>query len=314
LIKRCTFYLIPIFILCLTGQALAGAWTMKKGHMYNRLVFNCYYSDRIYGKGSSTHSMPLDGRFYDHNINWYEEYGVTDRVTFISSLYYKWLSYHDRYIHNRSRGPGDAELGLRYKLYDGPVVLSIQGLVKYGRLYEEEDPEIGNRQNDYEIRLLMGKSLWPFPGYCGLELGYRVRTNAPADEVRYLAEFGMNFTKRFYGRLKLDGIWGMGNADIDRPSRPRPPQNPGLDLTGLLKTGANPPHATSSEAKSSRLNRLSYPSNPTIAPEYNLLKLDITIGYQVTKRLGIELECTPSIYGEDTSKGTTSAVAITYVW
>jgi len=293
---------------------MAGAWTMKKGHMYNRLVLNNYTSDRIYTRHGGSHSMPLSGRFYDHNINWYEEFGVTNQLTMISSLYYKRLSYRDDYVHNKSEGPGDAEMGLRYKLYEGPVVLSIQGLFKYGELYSIEDPEIGNHQNDYEIRLLMGKSLWPFPGYCGLELGYRFRVSGPADEVRYLAEFGMNFTKKFYGRIKLDGIWGMGNATIRKVHPPRIPQNPGLDVNGLLNTGANPPKASLSSQDSSRLAESKYFTNPTIAPEYNLLKLDVTAGYQVTKKIGIEVEFTPSIYGQGTSKGTTTSLAITYVW
>ena len=73
-------------------------------------------------------------------------------------------------------------------------------------------------------------------------------------------------------------------------------------------------HAALSKAEASRLPLFNHVTNPSIAPEYNLLKLDITAGCQVTKRFGIELEYTPSIYGENTSKGATSAVAITYVW
>ncbi len=303
-----------LLILLAQGKAFSGAWTMKKGHMYNRFVFNYYETDRFYDEHGDSHDMPLDGRFYDRNLNWYQEYGLTDRLTLITSLYYKWLSYHDDYIHDRSHGPGDAEIGLKYKLYEGAFVLSLQGLFKYGKLYGHESPEIGNRQNDYEVRLLLGKSLWPFPGYCGLEVGYRFRAGDPADEVRYLAEFGMNFTQRFYGRVKLDGVWGMGNADIEKPYRPRTPTNPSLNLEDLFSSGVNPPQARLPEESEALLSNLEGLTNPRIAPEYNLIKLDLTFGYQLTEKLGLEFEYTPTLYGENISKGATTAVAITYSW
>ncbi len=314
MIKR-SLSLSLLFIFLIANQLLAGAWTMKKGQMYNRLVFNYYETDQLYDEDGDSHSMPLDGRFYDRNLNWYQEYGLNDRLTLITSFYYKWLSYHDVYVHNRSNGPGDFEIGLKYKIYEGALVVSLQGLFKYGKLYGRENPEIGNRQNDYEIRLLLGKSLWPFPGYCGLEVGYRYRHGAPADEVRYLAEFGMNFTRKLYGRVKLDGIWGMGNADVEKGYRPQEPVNPHFDITPLLTAGVSPPRVNpSDERQNALLSGIENLTNPRIAPEYNLLKLDITLGYQITERFGVEVEYTPSIYGEKTSKGATAAVAITYVW
>ncbi len=241
---------------------------------------------------------------------------VDNSITFLSSVYYKWLSYRDDYVHDRSNGVGDLELGVRYSFLDAPVVLSLQGLVKYGELYGSEAPEIGDGQNDFEIRLLAGKSLWPFPGYAGLEIGYRFRSGAPSDEVRYLAEFGVNFTSRFYGRVKVDGIWGVGNAHSDDP----PPELPGGEggtLGDLLNASLGDDTGSSSSGGSgtSEVSRsTSFNSNPSIAPEYDLIKLDFTLGYSLNRHFGVEAQYTPVIYGEKIGKGWTCSLALVYQW
>lgn len=308
-----------IFFLCFfvagTSRLFAGAWTMKKHKMYNRFVYNHFQSDEVYTTHGSTKDMPMDGRFYDHNINWYQEFGVTDDLTFISSLYYKWLYSKDKYKYQNGYGPGDAEFGLKYKVYEGPVVVSMQALYKYGRLYGEETPPIGNRQDDFEIRLLTGKSLWPFPGYCGFEVGYRVREGRPADEVRFLAELGVDFNKYFYGRIKFDGTWGMGNADIKHTYMPRSPARTEPDVNGLLSSGITPPDVTSSPEHDSVSSSLSILSiNPTITQEYNILKADMALGWHITPELGCELGFTPTIWGENTAKGYTWSMAVVYMW
>lgn len=314
--KSATAWLCFICILLAgASQVYAGAWTMKKHKMYNRFVYNQFYSDKIYTNHGSTENMPMGGRFYDHNVNWYQEYGITDDLTFISSLYYKWLSSKDTYIHQKSHGPGDAEFGLKYKVYEGPVVVSMQALYKFGKLYGEETLPLGNRQDDFELRLLTGKSLWPFPGYCGLEVGYRIREGRPADEVRYLAEIGVDFNKYFYGRIKLDGIWGMGNADKVESHPPASPEPHAADVSSLLGAGINPPDTAASSSGHVSAATLSLPSiNPTITQEFNLLKADMAIGWHMTPKLGCEFGFTPTLWGENTAKGYTWSVSIVTVW
>lgn len=306
----CTFMLLAG-----TSQVYAGAWTMKKHTMYNRFVYNHFQSDEVYTTHGSTEDMSMDGRFYDHNINWYQEFGITNDLTFISSLYYKWLYSKDNYKYQNSYGPGDAEFGLKYNVYEGPVVVSMQALYKFGKLYGEETPPIGNRQDDLEIRLLTGKSLWPFPGYCGFEVGYRIREGRPADEMRFLAELGVDFNDYFYGRIKLDGIWGMGNADKQDLYSPEPPETHDSDVNSLLGAGITALDVDSSSSGNVSADTLSLPSeNPTTTQEFNLLKADMAIGWHITPKLGCELGFTPTLWGENTAKGYTWSVGIVYVW
>ncbi|WP_068549998.1 hypothetical protein [Thermosulfidibacter takaii] len=80
----------------------------------------------------------------------------------------------------------------------------------------------------------------------------------------------MDVTKKIYWRVKLDGIKSIGNGDEEK------------DIYG----------------------------NPTLSYEYDLGKLDITVGYKISDRVSFELEYTPVIYGKNTSAGTTYTAAI----
>ncbi len=266
-------FLISIFIIFTVSNLFGGAWTMPKGKIYTRIAYNYYYSNEEFTFGGGKKDMDFHGRFRDYNFSLYAEYGITDRLTILTSLYFKQIKKEDRYVKITTNGIGDIDLGLKLNIFKGPKgVFSIQGLVKIPEAYDEDDAlPLGNGQYDYEIRGLMGFSLWPkIPGYLNLEFGYRWRTEEPADELRYLLEFGMDFTKKFYGRIKLDGIKGLGNGKEDK------------DIAG----------------------------NPTLSYNYDLGKLDITFGYKITKNTSIELEYTPEIYGQNTSAGATYTFAI----
>ncbi len=270
--------LLSILVFIIFSSSLyAGAWTMAKGHLYSRLAFNYYYSDEKFTNGGGKKDFKWNGKFKDYNVSLYVEYGITDRLTVLTSLYYKKIKKEDDFIKMTTYGIGDIDFGVKFNVFKGKKgVFSIQGLVKIPDAYDEDDElPLGNGQYDYELKALMGFSLWPtIPGYMNFELGYRWRTEEPADELRYLVEFGMDFTKKLYGRVKLDGIKGLDNGKIVK------------DLSG----------------------------NPTLSYNYDLGKLDITFGYKITKKVSLELEYTPEIYGENTSAGATYTFAICYTY
>jgi len=269
----------PVLAVCLVlmsaGVVFAGAWTQEKGRSYHRVAVNYYYADEEYNTNGDFRSMPFNGEFTDFNLNYYVEYGILDELTVLGSVYYKMIEREDDYYKYETNGMGDLDLGLRYRIDHSRIgIFSVQGLVKIPELYDEDDAmPLGNGQYDYELRLLYGRSLWPvIPGYMNLEAGYRWRAKAPADEFRYLVEIGSEFGKNFYGRAKLDAIVSMDNAD---------------DATDAF-------------------------GNPTNTLEYDLAKLDLTLGYHMTKEWGLELEYTPAVWGENTAKGATWTVAVSF--
>ncbi len=269
--KSCLLVLAFLFLPAVV--CWGGAWTQEKGHSYNRLALNYFDSEKEYLDDSDRARYENSGQFEDANINYYVEYGLSNKLTAIGSFYYKQLHREDSTIDVTTYGIGDVDLALKYKMLDNAVgIVSSQVLVKVPEFYDENDTmPLGNGQYDVEYRLLYGRSLYPlFPGYCNVEAGYRWRAEAPADELRLLVEVGSNFGADFYGRAKLDGLFGLNNGDTT-----------GTDL-----------------------------DNPTIGNDFNLVKLDLTLGYEFSDQWGIEAAFTPTVYGQHTAYGQTYTLAL----
>jgi protein XagA len=263
-----------VMALIWTTNSYAGAWTPKACSFYERLAFNYYYANHTFNSHNDRIATPANGRFSDYNITNYIEYGVTDNLTLINSLPYKWLDNNYTGYHTKGWGIGDVDLATKYKLLDtSGGVLSAQFLVKIPGPYGRTDElPLGNGQFDGEIRLLYGRSLYPvIPGYANVEAGYRWRDGAPSDEFRYLVEFGIDITKSFYGRAKLDGTLSSRNGST-----------------------------------------MSAGGNPTATNSYDLGKLDMTLGYNITKKWGIEVSYIPEVYGRNTAAGSTWTLAVCF--
>jgi protein XagA len=264
-----------ILFLVMAASCLAGGWTQPEGKLYSRFALNYYTADENYNADGDRRDFSDNGDFSDLNASLYLEYGLSQNLTLISNMTYKYLHYEDNAVDSKTYGMGDMELAARYCLWrNATSSFSAQGLVKIPEAYEENKRvPLGNGQYDAEIRLLFGQSLHPFiPGYFNIEAGYRFRCEEPADEFRYLVELGMDFTKKFYGRVKLDGILGIGN------------ENRTMDIAG----------------------------NPTTTADFDLGKLDICIGCNLTGKFGVEIGYAPSIYGKNTAVGATWTAAIVY--
>jgi hypothetical protein len=249
----------------ISNYCYAGAWTLQEGKLYDKVSLNHYTADPD---------------FTDTNLGNYIEYGLTDTVSLINSIYYKQISntftVSGTTTTTTTTGISDIEIGLKHKLAEGPSgIFSHQVLVKIPGAYDKNSIlPLGNGQIDVEYRILYGLSLWRwFPGYANFEAGYRYRAEAPADEFRYLAEIGTDITNQLYARAKLDGIRSMKNAGST------------TNLGG----------------------------NPTTEYQFDLLKLDTALGYKMTDAWGLEFGYTPTLSARNTAKGTTYSLGFTYL-
>ncbi|MFT6991206.1 MAG: hypothetical protein ACJASL_003193 [Paraglaciecola sp.] len=262
--------------LSFSQATLAGAWVAAKDSGYGKLSLNTYSADEFEG------DSPNFGEFNSSNVTYYGEYGLGSNFALYGSVTYQWLEQQDN-VGNEvtSNGLGDTEIGVRYQWQAEPFVLSTSLLVKLPYLYDENDAlPRGNDQEDIEFRVLVGKSLYPY-GYFGVEAGYRLRTDAPSDEYRYLLEYGIDFNENAYFRTKLDGILSANNAD---------------------------------EISSSN----EQVGNLTLLPEFDLGKVELTVGYNFgrpnKKRWGLEFTYTKEVYGENTLQGDGFQLALTRVF
>lgn len=276
MIRRITalFFITFLTIISYASVSYAGAWTLASGKIYDRLSLNFYYANDTFDKNGDRVRFDDNGDFSDINGANYIEYGLTDTITLINSIYFKYIEKEDDLSKTTTYGIGDIDLAMKIKLLEGRAgIFSAQGLVKIPEAYDRHDRvPLGNGQYDTELRFLYGLSLYPYlPGYCGVEAGYRWRFSDPSDEFRYLVEFGMDLTKDLYGRVKLDGIYSIDNGT----------------------------HTDSG-------------GNPTATNNFDLGKLDLTLGYKINPAMGIEASYTPEIYGQNTAAGATYTLAVTY--
>jgi hypothetical protein len=262
--------------LSFSQATLAGAWVAAKDSGYGKLSLNTYSADEFEG------DSPNFGEFNSSNVTYYGEYGLGSNFALYGSVTYQWLEQQDN-VGNEvtSNGLGDTEIGVRYQWQAEPFVLSTSLLVKLPYLYDENDAlPRGNGQEDIEFRVLVGKSLYPY-GYFGVEAGYRLRTDAPSDEYRYLLEYGFDFNENTYFRTKLDGILSANNAD---------------EISGSNEQVGN----------------------LTLLPEFDLGKVELTVGYNFgrpnKKRWGLEFTYTKEVYGENTLQGDGFQLALTRVF
>lgn len=265
-----------ICALCLSQNALSGAWVPAGGDGYGKLSFNTYSADEFEGES------PDFGEFNSDDVTYYGEYGLGNKFALYGSVNFKWLDQSDAEGNETtSSNPGDAEIGVRYEWYNKGYVLSTSLLAKLPYLYDEdEELPPGNGQEDIEFRVLYGKSLWPY-GYLGLEAGYRVRLDAPSDEYRYLVEYGYEFNENLYFRTKLDGILSAGNAD----------ENEGPD--GQVENLSIFPEFD--------LGKLE-------------LTLGWNFGPKQKKRWGVEVTYTEDLYGDNTLQGQALQLGLTRVF
>lgn len=260
-------------VLALSTNASAGAWVGTKGSGYVKLGYANFTSDTYRGNN------PTFEDFEGNNTSLYAEYGLGNNFALYGSLLHQSYDQEDSVTGaSGASGFADTEIGIRYQWQADPFVLSTSFLVKTPFLYDEDDG-LGNHQEDYEAKVLIGKGLDEY-GYFGVELGYRLRSGDPSDEYRYLLEYGFNITPNVYFRTKLDGTLSVENASDD--------------IT--LNTGNL--------------------SNPL---EYDAGKLELTTGYNFNKNtalkgFGLELTYTTEIYGKNILEGDTIQLGITKVF
>lgn len=272
------FFITTFLIILMTAgysvSGYAGAWTAKQYSFFDKLAFNYYYSDRSYDSKGSPGKNGDNGKFEDYNVSNYFEFGLTDYLTAINSLSYKYLLKDTDQARSKGYGIGDIDLGLRCNFMDNVLgVFSAQAIVKIPGFYDKNSYlPLGNGQFDIEPRLLYGRSLYPvIPGYINLEAGCRWRAVDPSDEIRYLVEFGIDIFRGLYARAKLDGIKSLNNGK---------------------KTDRG--------------------GNPTTSNNYDLGRLDAALGYKITDNWGIELSYIHPLYGRNTAVGRTYSAGAFY--
>jgi hypothetical protein len=202
--------LLCIFsFLILQDILMAGAWAQPKDHYYLKLSYGYSSANSIFG-------MNFPSTFDNYNIYFYGEYGIFDQLTASLSMpLFKKSVNEANYVIGKTSGylAGDLEIMLKYQFLEGPVVSTIALGSKLPIGYDVYDlPPIGNDEMDFDIKLLVGTSLYPLPIYITGDIGYRQRGGDFMDEINYSFEAGYTLFEKYLLRILTTGIKSTSSA------------------------------------------------------------------------------------------------------
>lgn len=255
--RRLLIALSCILLLIAVPDSFAGAWTQQQQGYYFKLAAHYLNSNGNYAFNGKRLPKPGMGELSDLNLMAYGEYGLHQRLTLVAAAPYKRLSDIRHFAlgvgRETSRGFGDLELRLRWQLASAPLAVAIAagGSIPLGYSVDRNTRvPLGTGEKNGDIRLLLGHSLYPLPGYLSGEVGYRIRGGPYSDEWFYLLEAGWTarrfFAKGFISGLRTLGTCGaisqaglVGDQDLLKISpglgyRPNERLEIGLDLIHIL--------------------------------------------------------------------------------
>jgi protein XagA len=222
-LPRCLLFPVLAAALNVTaaaGIAHAGAWTFPQGSG-QVILNNLYYSATDeFTRGGHRRSFSDDGEFTKYEFNPYIEYGLRDDLTLVLNLFARRVAFSNNFSDDVNFGLADPEIGLRYRLSppSAQTVWSVQATLKLPVAVPHDTPPLGNEQTDAEARLLVGRgfSIAGHWAYWDVELAYRFRDEAPADEIKLDATLGVSLSERWLAIGQFFGTRGLRNGSVIR--------------------------------------------------------------------------------------------------
>ena len=239
LLRRWTL-LAALLLAAAPAQLIAGAWTQAPGGLYLKIAGLSFRSQQfLNAEGERLNRLEKPGmeELRDRNASAYVEYGLREDLTLVASLPYKRLVHKKKevrffesldttitrlYPDENESGLADMEMRLRWRLLQDPAVVSVTlgGKLPLGyEMQEESNVPLGTGEIDGDTRLLVGKSLYPLPGYVTGAIGYRKRGGIFSDEMLYSLEAGFTYQNllvkavaegvRTFGDCGATGAMGM---------------------------------------------------------------------------------------------------------
>ncbi len=224
--KNIFFTAIAILLISNIAQ---GQWTKKKGKGYYKLSAWSLTSDQHYTDTGAIDPNATRGYF---NLNFYGEYGITDKLDVIAYIPFFSRTYQNEQVSGTTgqvlqegealNGIGDSDIAVRYGILNtGKLALS--GTLKFGLpIGDDSGGSDGSFQTgDGEFNQLAQLDFGiPFKvkdlnAYGKTYLGYNNRTQGFSDELHFGAEAGISFLKsKLWVIGRLNAVQSLQNGDL----------------------------------------------------------------------------------------------------
>jgi hypothetical protein len=188
-------------------------WTQEKGKFYTQLSLTSIPSyNTLFGDPDYT----IDGEITDNTIQFYGEYGLTDKTTLLLNLPYKAVKYNRNVIcvttpcnsiKNQKSSLGNIELGLKHNFYKKDWLISGQFSVEANTSSYNVNSGVRTGYNAWSFTPLFiaGKSFGK--AYVQTFIGANIRTNNYSSNFKIGGEIGRKIAKN---------IWLIGFLDISK--------------------------------------------------------------------------------------------------
>ncbi|MDD4013377.1 MAG: hypothetical protein PHW14_04210 [Candidatus Omnitrophica bacterium] len=239
--RRKATLMLALFVTaaCLTNDASAGPWTLKKNRLwaetFGRISISRYCFDpdgnrSRWNNGGYSRVFDLEQKF---------EYGATDNFNLLLGIPYSRSIWKDDYvIHGNSseltnENFKQPNFGFKYRFLDKPFVAAVQmKAFIFPNADRNKEPTLDEWGNALETRILMGKafSVHKRPAYVACELGYKIRSKrwvadsdwantfpvffetgfSPHDRIMLKTEIDCMISQPGTGRIKDAYTWRIG--------------------------------------------------------------------------------------------------------
>lgn len=223
--------LIIVFLISITILSphvfAGGPWAVGKKHGYAQLGLTLNRYDRLIVPSSSNlYGKRLLRTVTDNTLQVYGEYGMTDKLTFVSSIPLKILATSKGALPNGDAfstllpsgslvGLGNVMLKAKYLLYNKGIVVSGFLETDWATFQVKQSVGLRTGYNSWGLcpGISMGASGKKWYGF--VEGGYAFRTGGYSNELRYGGEFGGRFIKKTWMALVINIRQSMMNGSVN---------------------------------------------------------------------------------------------------
>ena len=199
-----------LFLLISASTFSQSPWTQEKNKVYTQLSFNSIPNyDTLFGDTDDN----IRGEISDNTIQFYGEYGFSDKTSLIINIPLKLISFNNV----NETALGNLEVGLKHSFYKKDWILSGQLNIETNTSTYDSASGIRTGYDAFTFTplFLSGRSFGK--NYIQSFIGVNIRTNDYSSNFKVGGEFGRKITKRLWLIGFLDIVKSFRNGNIELP-------------------------------------------------------------------------------------------------